>query len=602
MDIYGYGVVGFYLAFVVALGVIFRRISRNTSDYFRAGGAMPWWLTGASAWIASFSAWTFTGAVGKVYDTGALALVLYYSSLPPLLLVFFYLCRRYRRMRVVSYMEAVRIRYGPVSEQVFTWLKVPLLLYQSALGLFAIGIFLAAVFGIPVDVIIILLGVVLTLVSFAGGASAVLASDFVQMFLIVTVTALITFLVLRQPDVGGMIGFWHKLPADTFNWGLQAKPVAVGVYAIALIMMNFFAYTNLEYSMMYLMVKDDRHARRMVLIPIVGTLIGPIIWFIPPIAAHMMHLDLHKLFPHLTHPSEGVFVAVAEHVLPQGMVAILICAMLGAALTYMDAGLNKNAGIFIRSFYRPVIRPHADEKHLLMVSKLCTLLFGALIIGLAELIRLLPSTGLFDLTNQLAAWLLVPLMIPMTWGLFIQRTPPWSGWSTVLVGFVSSMVVVRLFAVDPSWVWQLLHFQGRMNSEDLVDLKFFTSIGVNVVVCSAWFFGTALFYNQSPQWHRDSCERFFRNMGSPIDTTAEPPTPRGDIIYWTLGTLCVIWGGFVTLLMLIPNPMGGRYCFMFVGGVLAATGIALLLAARRIRLRIRTAVRAADNKHAGASR
>ncbi len=586
MGIYGYGVVGFYLAFVVSLGVIFRRISRNTSDYFRAGGAMPWWLTGASAWVASFSAWTFTGAVGKVYDTGALALVLYYSSLPPLLLVFFFLCRRYRRMRIVTYMEAVRIRYGPVSEQVFTWLKVPLLMFQSALGLFAIGIFISAVVGIPVDTTIILLGVVLTLVSFAGGALAVLASDFVQMFLIVAVTALITFLVLRQPAVGGLTGFWHQLPADTFNWGLQAKPATVAFYIAALIMMNFFAYTNLEYSMMYLMVKDDRDARRMVLIPIIGTLIGPVIWFIPPIAAHMLHLNLHQMYPNLTHPSEGVFVAVAQRVLPQGMVAVLICAMLGAALTYMDAGLNKNAGIFIRCFYRPVVRPAADEKHLLIVSKVCTLIFGAFIIAMAELIRLAPSTGLFDLTNQFAACLLVPLMIPMTYGLFIKRTPPWSGWSTVLVGFASSIAVVASFAADPQWAWKLLQLHGQMNAEDLVDIKFFTSIFVNVVVCSVWFFASAAFYKHSPQWHKDSCERFFRAMNTPVDTVTEPTTMRADIIYWMLGGLCLVWGGFVIVLMLIPNPLWGRFCFAFVGGILVLASGLLLFTARRLRHRI----------------
>ncbi len=71
---YDYIIIGFYLVFMLAIGLVFRRMSKNTSDYFRAGGAMPWWLTGASAWIFSFSAWTFTGAAGKVYESGPLVL------------------------------------------------------------------------------------------------------------------------------------------------------------------------------------------------------------------------------------------------------------------------------------------------------------------------------------------------------------------------------------------------------------------------------------------------------------------------------------------------------------------------------------------------
>ena len=64
MAVFGYGALfaafpeayatvfsGFYLAFMLAVGLVFRRMSKDTSDYFRAGGAMPWWLTGASAWV-----------------------------------------------------------------------------------------------------------------------------------------------------------------------------------------------------------------------------------------------------------------------------------------------------------------------------------------------------------------------------------------------------------------------------------------------------------------------------------------------------------------------------------------------------------------------
>ena len=33
-------VIGFYLAFMVGMGLVFRRFIRNTSDYFRSGGEM----------------------------------------------------------------------------------------------------------------------------------------------------------------------------------------------------------------------------------------------------------------------------------------------------------------------------------------------------------------------------------------------------------------------------------------------------------------------------------------------------------------------------------------------------------------------------------
>src|SRR5438552_9560746 len=116
---YDYFIIAFYFVFVLAIGAAFRRLSKNTSDYFRCGGAMPWWITGTSAWIAGFSAWTFTGAAGRVYETGTIVLCLYYSNLLGLILVFAYTCTRFRRMRVVTWMEAVRARFGPGNEQFY---------------------------------------------------------------------------------------------------------------------------------------------------------------------------------------------------------------------------------------------------------------------------------------------------------------------------------------------------------------------------------------------------------------------------------------------------------------------------------------------------
>jgi hypothetical protein len=122
-------IVAFYLLFVLGVGLVFRRMSKNTSNYFRAGGAMPWWITGTSAWIAGFSAWTFTGAAGMIYETGTIVLCLYYSGLIAFVFVLFFTCARFRRIRV------------------------------------------------DMNATLIVLGIVVTIVAVTGGAWAVLASD-----------------------------------------------------------------------------------------------------------------------------------------------------------------------------------------------------------------------------------------------------------------------------------------------------------------------------------------------------------------------------------------------------------------------------------------
>ena len=48
-----------------------------------------------------------------------------------------------------------------------------------------------------------------------------------------------------------------------------------------------------------------------------------------------------------------------------------------------------------------------------------------------------------------------------------------------------------------------------------------------------------------------------------------------------LGKLSLAYGGFITLLALIPNPLGGRLGFVFCGLVVIAVGMALKRAAAR---------------------
>src|SRR5258706_4269830 len=77
---YDYLVIGFYFAFMAMIGLICRKFIGNTSDYFRGGGKMLWWMAGCSAFVGQFSAWTFTGAAGEAHQDGAVIIVLYFVN------------------------------------------------------------------------------------------------------------------------------------------------------------------------------------------------------------------------------------------------------------------------------------------------------------------------------------------------------------------------------------------------------------------------------------------------------------------------------------------------------------------------------------------
>ena len=575
---YDYVIIAFYLIFMLVIGLVFRRMSKNTSDYFRAGGAMPWWLTGASAWIFSFSAWTFTGAAGKVYEAGWLVLCVFYSTILALGVAMTWTCLRFRRMRVITWMEAVRLRYGAFNEQFYTWIKLPLLLLFSGVGLNAIGVFMSAVFKIEMNYMLVILGVVVTLVAFAGGSWAVLASDFVQAFLIVTITISTAIMVLARPEIGGFHGLMEKVPAQHFHWGQMARPELIFMWLLGTLWLKFSDENNMERATMYLMTRSDKDARRMVLIPLIGTLLGPIIWFIPSMAATIMHPNLAAEFPALKQPHEAAFLAVAMDVMPQGLLGLLLSAMLGATVTSMDAGLNKNVGIAIRSLYKPLFKPNASEQHLLVAGKICTLIFGAIIIVLAMFINSIRQTNLFDFVNQLASYLLMPLALPLIYGLFYKRTPGWSAWSTALVAGAASWLLGNY--VTPELFQQWMGWATPLNGDEKTYFKLaLTTLGGTVIVGSAWYFFTSLFYQAAPAAERERIENFFTNLRTPVDKHGVEGVQTS--VYKLLGVLCLVYGGFILLLMAIPNKFSGRLAFLFCGGVMFTVGVVLFKVGKR---------------------
>ncbi len=574
---YDYGIIAGYLLFMLGIGFAFRRMSQNTSDYFRAGGAMPWWLTGASAWIFSFSAWTFTGAAGKVYESGTLVLVVFYATIVALAFAMTFTCVRFRRMRVITWMEAVRLRFGSGTEQFYTWIMLLLRLFFAGVSLNAIGVFLSAVFHVEMNTTLVVLGIVVTIVAFAGGSWAVLASDFVQAFLIVTITLCTAILVLMRPEIGGVSGLLEKVPSAHLDWTELARPQLIFLWIFGTLWLKFSDENNMERATMYLMARSDRDARLMVSIPLIGMLIGPLIWFIPSMAATILHPDLASEYPGLKQPHEAAFLAVSLDVLPQGLLGLLLSAMIGATVTAMDAGLNKNVGICIRSLYKPVLRPHASERHLLVAGKICTLAFGVGIIVFALLVNRFRGANLFDLVNQLAASLLIPFALPLILGLFYKRTPGWSAWSTAVVSAVASQLLVTWISPELFQTW--MGWTVPLTPDETTYLALaVSSLGGTVLIGTAWFFFTSLFYPRTSPEHRRTVDSFFTDLATPLNKDGVAGVQSS--VYRLLGGLCLVYGGFILILMLIPNPLLGRLCFLFCGGTIFIAGAILFKAGR----------------------
>lgn len=577
MTSYDYVVLVFYFAFMVAISWIFRRFVTNVSDYFRGGGQALWWMVGGSAFMLTFSAWTFTGAASKAYADGWPIALIFVGNIFGFIINALHFGPRFRQLRIVTGLQAVRLRFGRASEQVFMWMQIPFGLLQAGIWLNSLAVFVSAVFAFDLTLTIIATGLVVLVIALLGGSWAVLASDFVQVLILMPVCLTVTVLALLK--IGGVGAFVAQLPPGHLDPGQIFSKDFLWLWGVAMILKQICSTNNLNDSGRYLCVKDGSHARRAGFFGASLFVIGIVIWFVPPMVAAIRFPDLHAMFPALKNPAEGAFIAIARDVMPVGMMGLLLSGIFAATMSSMDAGLNKNAGYFIKNFYQPVLRPRAPETHLLRVSKFTTAVLGLLVVLVALKMSELKGISLFNWMQNVSILVATPILVPLLLGLLVRRTPPWSAWSTVLVGFVCSLFVSKLFT--PEWAGHTFGLAGPL---DPASREYWTQsieLLVNVAVGSAWFLATTFFWRQTSPEYQAGVADFFTRLNTPVDFAREEGADSDARQFAVVGSLCLSYGGFVMLLAFIPNPLPGRLAFVFCGGLVAAVGGVLFAASRQ---------------------
>ena len=576
---YDSAVLVFYFIFMLAISWVFRRFVTNVSDYFRGGGKALWWMVGGSAFMAAFSAWTFTGAASKAYTDGWPITAIYVANAIGFVLNAVYFAPRFRQLRVITSIEAVRQRFGRTSEQLFTWLQIPLSTLQAAIHLNALGVFFSAVFGLDLFWTMMVTGGVVLGMALVGGSWAVMAGDFIQVLILMPVCLAVTVLAVAR--LGGWDGFVAGLPAAHLDLSEIFSKEFLGLWGLAMLLKQIISTNNLFEAGRYLSVKDSRHARWAGYLGAALFVVGIVIWFLPPMASRALGLDLAKLFPGLRNAEETSFIAISQAVMPVGMLGLLVSGIFAATMSGMDSGLNKNAGIFIKNFYQPFFRPQATDAQMLQLGRWVTVVLGVGVIYIAVRMSELKGLGLFLMMQRVSILVAVPIAVPLLLGMIIRNTPPWSAWSTVLVGFLGSFFVGRFFS--PEWAARVFSLDAPLDAASreywIQGFQFFA----NVALASAWFVSTKLFWRHTAPAYRAQILEFFQRMNTPVDFNREEGAANANDARQssTIGWLCLAYGGFVLLLALIPNPLIGRLAFIGCGVIVLMVGALLLRTARQ---------------------
>ena len=571
-------IVGIYFLFLIAIGWMFRTFTSTTSDYFRGGGNMLWWMVGATAFMTQFSAWTFTGAAGKAYTDGFAVATIFLANAFGYLMNYLYFAPKFRQLRVITPIDAIRMRFGRFNEQVFTWSGMPSSVISAGIWLNGLAIIASGIFGFDMTTTIWITGLVVLMMSVTGGSWAVIASDFMQMVIIMAVT--VTCAVVAVVKGGGITEIIANFPVQengSFVTGNNLNYLSIfGIWAVFIFLKQFSINNNMLNCHRYLAAKDSKNAKKAALLACVLMTVGVLIWFTPSWFIASQGVDLSAHYPEAgSKAGDFAYLYFVEQYMPAGMVGLLISAMFAATMSSMDSGLNRNSGIFVMNFYLPILRPNATEKELMIVSKITSTFFGIAIILIALFINSLKGLSLFDTMMYVGALIGFPMTIPAFCGFFIKRTPDWAGWGTLVVGGIVSYTVG--FVITPEMIQNWFDLKP-LTGREWSDLKVAVGLIGHLVFTAGFFALSTLFYKPLEEKRQQDVDRFFNNLATPLVSDSTEQKKLDNKQRQMLGSLIAVSGVGVMAMFLLPNPFWGRMIFVFCGVIVLGVGVALMRA------------------------
>lgn len=568
-------VIAFYFVFIGGLGWFFRHTGTDTSDYFRGGGRLPWWLVGASVFMTAFSAWTFTGAAGLAFDGGLVALTIFWANALGLALTALVFGPWFRQTRFITGTEAIRQRLGLGNQQLLLWLSMPLSVVRAAIWLYGLAIFLSPVFGLDLTTVIVATGAAVTLMALLGGSWAAITGDLMQALLLMPITLLAAWFACER--AGGVGPLLENLPPGHLDLVGSSLEGFGAFWLTALVIEKLLFPNNLSSAGRFLSVRSSEDARRAAWLAAALFFVGSFIWFLPPLAARGLGMDLAAQYPHLAKPSEAAYAAMALLTLPPGLLGFMVTGLLAATMSSMDSGLNSNAGTFVRGVYLPLLRPKAGERELVLTGRLATLVMGTLIVLLALEYTSWRGLGVFTLMFNVSAMLSVPTVVPAFWCLFTKRSPDWAAWSAMAVGFCISVTLGWLPRQTGPAAWLAEAGWGE-SATWLRTNEYAVILLVNCVVCSLWFWGATLLRRPLPPVRRQEVDAFFAAMTRPLPADSQPEDPRAT---QGIARLCLWYSAFIALTAVVPNTWRGHLGLLVCAMFFAVVGLLLRRSDRR---------------------
>lgn len=434
-----YAVIAVYLVGIVAFGSWFARFQKTTRDYFLTAHSVPWWAICFTIVATETSTLSFIGVPAGAFAGDMTFLQIAIGYIVGRVLVSVLFIPSYFRGELYTSYELLQRRFGAPVKNIAAVIFLVTRTFADGIRLFATALVLAVVTQVPVTATVLVLGAAMIVYTVRGGVSAVIWTDVVQMFIYVA-GALIVFVGLLQLIPGGWaevrtVGAGHF---RVFDFSLNLSTV----YTFWAGLLGGIALTLATHGTDQFLVQRLLSARSAREAGSGLVLSGFIVFaqFALFLVIGVMLYTFYQSTP-LPRPLDRMDEVLPLFVvtsLPHGIAGFIVAAIVAAALS---PSINSMAATTVNDFYLKYVRPDADERTLMVVSRRATVFWGiaqiAVAIGAEYVTRSVLDAGLAVLS--LAAG---PVLGAFLVGVLTRRV----GSTSMVTGMATGIVVL-------AWIW-----------------------------------------------------------------------------------------------------------------------------------------------------
>lgn len=440
-------VVALLVIALVAVGIFFSKKETTSGDYFRAGKRIPWWAAGLSLFACGASAISLMAMPGKsfaenwVYFSITLYIVL--LQIPLVLLVYIPIARRLNISTANEYLER---RFSlPIRMMGFVIFSLYQILARSAAILLLPAIAISAIFGLPIEQSILIMGVVSTIYVTLGGLEAVIWTDVLQavvMLAAVLVCAIWAFfsIDMTAPVAIEALSGLGKLRLFDFSFDWTAPVFLIlfsNVIALSLGMIGDQTFIQRVQC-----THDEKESRKAFLTQMAVAVPMNFVLF----ALGTLLFLFYRTRPESISPAmkaDGIFPFFAAQHLPPGMAGFVVAALLAATMSTVSGAINSVANLGVEDVYRRFF-PKATDRRCMVIGRTLTVSLGVFSTLAALLLAQGSLLSVWDLALMISGMVIAPVSGIFVLGIFTLRANSTGAWAGTVASILAT-VYAKLF-------------------------------------------------------------------------------------------------------------------------------------------------------------